>query len=95
MVGGDPGQGEVYGFSAWHGRGGTLALRNPAGSPGAISASLAELMLLPAPDQDRALRLRGVYGVTDSLEGEQDASAPLRLELPVLAIAVFEVVPVR
>lgn len=91
MVGGDPGQGEVYGFSAFNGQRGTLALRNPSDRPQSFQGSLTELLRLPGVAQKRRYRLDAVYGKTEALVGTHSASAPLRIDLPALEIAVFEV----
>jgi hypothetical protein len=91
MVGGDPAHGEIYGFSAFDGSQGTLALRNPSLTERTISASLAGLLELPAAEQKLVLQLRGVFGETGTLEGEHLATKPINLTLPPLAIALFEV----
>jgi hypothetical protein len=91
MVGGDPAQGEVYGFSAFDGQRGTLALRNPSDRSQPIQSTLSELLLLPESLRDRTLRLHGVYGQTKALEGTHRASAPFGIDLPGLEISVFEV----
>lgn len=91
MIGGDPRQGEIYGFSAFDAGSGTLALRNPSDEPRSLESSLAELLDLPTRQRARSYRLHSVHGATRSLEGERPATAPLRVELPALNIAVFEV----
>lgn len=91
MVGGDPREDEIYGFSAWDGRRGTLALRNPGGTGAALSATLAGLLELPAADRREPLRLRSVYGATASLAGERHPTRELTIELPPLEIALLEV----
>ena len=91
MVGGSPAEGEVYGFSAFDGRGGTLALRNPSSGTRAIKSSLASLLDLTDAQRNRQLTLRGVFGQTGPLEGARAATAPIALELAPLSIAVFEV----
>jgi hypothetical protein len=91
MIGGDPRNGEIYGFSAFDAGAGTLALRNPSDKTRAFEGSLADLLDLPMAARAHSYRLRGVYGATKPLEGERPATAPLRLELSPLGIAVFEV----
>jgi hypothetical protein len=93
MIGGDPGQGEMYGFSAFDGRRGVLAIRNPSDQPGVFEGSLAQWLLLPDAARDRAFDLHGVHGHVRTLEGSHSAMKPLRIELPALDIAVFEVRP--
>ncbi len=91
MIGGDPGQGEMYGFSAFDGRRGVLAIRNPSDQPGVFEGSLAQWLLLPDAACDRSFHLHGVHGHVRTLEGSHSAMKPLRIELPALEIAVFEV----
>ncbi len=93
MVGGDPSKRELYGFSAFDGRDGTLALRNPSIETRTLTATLADLLDLSTADRARGLRLRGVYGRTQGREGVFDVNAPWRIELPPLGVAVFEVKP--
>ncbi|MBN1442176.1 MAG: hypothetical protein JXA90_05670, partial [Planctomycetes bacterium] len=91
MVGGDPSKAEVYGFSAWDGEKGTLALRNPSGEPRSLESSLGELLLLPRADESCALEVKGVHGETGQLAGKRGAGDPIELRLPPLAVAIFEV----
>jgi len=91
MVGGNPARGEIYGFSAFDGCCGTLALRNPSLKTRTISASLATLLELPTAEREFDLELQGVFGETKRLEGTHRARKPIDLTLPPLAIAVFEV----
>jgi len=91
MVGGDPRKGEIYGFAALDEGMGTLALRNPSAQSRTLESSLADLLDLPVRARAHSYRLHGVYGATQSLEGERPATAPLRVNLPALGIAVLEV----
>lgn len=91
MVGGSPAQGEIYGFAAFDGREGTLALRNPSLEARSIEAPLANLLELPDSEHALTLKLQGAYGITASLEGRHAATDVVRLELPPLAVAVLEV----
>ena len=94
MIGGDPSQGEVYGFSAYDGSQATLALRNPSSDTAkTIEGSLAQWLDLPDAARRLSFRLTGVYGQTPALAGIQGAETRIRLELPPLAIAVFEAAP--
>ena len=90
MIGGNPARGEVYGFSAFDGHRGVLALRNPSATTGTLAGSLAEWALLPPAARDRPLRVVGVYGDTAGLEGSRPAADPLRIELPPLHVAIVE-----
>ncbi|KPJ57859.1 MAG: hypothetical protein AMS16_00530 [Planctomycetes bacterium DG_58] len=91
MVGGDPSRGEIYGFSAYDKGRATLALRNPSSETRTIEGSLDQWLDLPDAARRLSFRPKGVYGHTAALVGVHDAGATLRLELPPLSIAVFEV----
>jgi hypothetical protein len=91
MIGGDPARGEIYGFSAFDGQRGALALRNPSDESRAVEGALAQWLLLPAASRGRALRLDGVYGKTGGLDGSHLGLDPLRIELPALETAIFDV----
>jgi hypothetical protein len=91
MIGGDPGKGEAYGFAAFDGQSGTLALRNPSDQPRSIRGNLADWLDMPPAARARQYNLKGVYGATQKLEGAHAADALLQLELAPFEIAVFEV----
>lgn len=91
MIGGDPAREEVYGFSAFDGQRGTLALRNPSDRVRSIRGTLAEWLLLPTSSRAGALKLHPMYGETRSLAGSHSAGEPLEINLPSLDIAIFEV----
>ena len=93
MVGGDPGRGEIYGFSAYDDGRGTLALRNPGAEARSLEISLADLLGLGDADRRLSFALRGVFGETGRLEGVWPATKSMRVELPPLKIAVLEVGP--
>jgi len=90
MFGGDPASGEVYGFSAFDGQRGTLALRNPSDGARTLKGTLAEWLRLP-PHRRGTLQLRPVYGETATLAGPHQARDSLEIQLPALEIALFEV----
>jgi hypothetical protein len=46
-VGGDPAEGEVYGWAAWSKRKGILSLRNPSDKPGSITIDIGKASELP------------------------------------------------
>lgn len=81
----------MYGFSAFDGQRGVLAMRNPSDEPRVLEKTLADWLLLPDRARGRAVRVRGVYGKTGSLDGSHPATAPRRIELAPFQIAVFEV----
>ena len=69
-VGGDPGEGKVYGYAGWSPRKGILTLRNPSDAPQSISLKLADAFELPN-------RLVSLRLATPWSQGETDA--PKRL----------------
>jgi hypothetical protein len=91
MVGGDPRQGDIYGFSSFDGKRGTLGLRNPGAEPKTLERPLWNLLVLPRPARKWTFRFKGVHGNTGPLEGDHPGTATLRVELQPLEIAVFEV----
>jgi len=91
MIGGNPRAGEIYGFAAFDGRSGTLALRNPSEAARTLEGSLAEWLDLPETARGGECTVRGVYGATQAIEGAHAATARLKIELPPFAIAVAEV----
>jgi len=91
MVGGDPAKGEIYGFSSFDAGRGTLALRNPAAEPRSIEGTLSGLLDLPEASRSASFVLSGVFGETRALEGSRSAAAALKIELPPLAIGVWNV----
>ena len=46
-VGGDPAEGEIYGWASWSKKKGILALRNPLDKPGTITINIAKAFELP------------------------------------------------
>jgi len=48
-VGGDPAEGEIYGWASWSKRKAILALRNPNDTPGSIMLDIGRAFELPAP----------------------------------------------
>jgi hypothetical protein len=51
-IGGDPGEGEVYGWASWRPGKGILVLRNPSGSTKAFTVKLNEALELPEGHAD-------------------------------------------
>lgn len=90
MVGGDPRRGDIYGFSAYDGGQGTLALRNPGAEPRKLERTLANLLGLPREARKISFRLAGVFGETKALEGARKGSETVPVELPPLAVVILE-----
>ncbi len=93
MIGGDPAQGEVYGYAAFDDGRGVLALRNPSSEPRTFQGSLASLLDLPPATRSRSFNLHGIFGKTRAVEGDRRTDAAVSFQLPPLSIAVFEVAP--
>lgn len=94
-IGGDPAEGQVYGFAAWSPRLGTLMLRNPAASPASFSLDIGSALELP---EGAAREYRLVWpwsGSPPRPEMTVRAGESLRVELAAFETAVFEVVPVE
>jgi hypothetical protein len=91
MVGGDPGQGAIYGFAALEGPMGVLSLRNPSSGLASLERPLYSLLAVPRSAARGRYRLAGIYGETKALEGVHDGRARLAVELPPFAVAIFEV----
>lgn len=86
-VGGDPAQGEVYGYAAWReDRGATLALRNPAATRRSISLRQSDF----EPVLPRTVHLRAAYGDQRVQQLELRPDTPLSLEMEPFEVLVFE-----
>jgi len=94
-IGGDPGEGEVYGFASWAPRKGILVLRNPTGDPQTISIDVGRAFELPdgAPDQYRLTSPRADRQV--ARHGLAVANgAPHRFDLGPFQALIFDASPV-
>jgi hypothetical protein len=95
-IGGDPGEGEVYGYAAWSRRKGIVVLRNPGEARARFEADLATLFELP----DGAPRR---YRLASPWNEPADRRAPLTLDaaqrhtfaLAPFELLVLEAAPVR
>jgi len=59
-VGGDPGNGDVYGWASWSPRKAILALRNPSQTPRSIDIDIGKAFELPA-DAPRSFKLKSPW----------------------------------
>ncbi len=92
-IGGDPGNGEVYGWASWSPRKGIVALRNPSTQTASISVDLGQAFELP-PKAARRYALKSPWK-------EDAAGAPVTVEtglahtfdLAPFAVLVFEALP--
>jgi len=94
-IGGDPGEGKVYGYAAWSPRLGIVTLRNPGAVAASFSLDVGQVFELPprAPKQYRLARLwtnkRPLPPMTASAgKAETVSLAPFE-------VAVFEAAPMR
>ena len=89
-VGGDPGEGEVYGYASWSPRKGILVLRNPADQPGHLAVDVQAVFELPA-DAPRVYRLAVPW---KSAAADEPlllrAGHPQRIELAPFEVLVFD-----
>lgn len=94
-VGGDPGNGEVYGYAAWSPVKALLALRNPKLEGQQFTISLTKAWEIPPTLQRAAWRLQTRYNPKSvdlpGLVGEEDS---VTVELPGLAVVIVEATPV-
>ncbi|MBM3880780.1 MAG: enterotoxin [Verrucomicrobia bacterium] len=92
-VGGDPGQGQVYGWAAWSPRRATLALRNPTAQPAQISLDLGAAFDLP-PRAPRQYTLASPWASDANLPKlELEAGKPHPFDLAPFEVLVFEARP--
>jgi hypothetical protein len=92
-VGGDPGHLELYGWGAWSGKHGTLAIRNPNEVPRVFDLEIAGALELPE-SAPHAFRLQSPW--KDDAGGPDlraEVGTPLPLQLGAFELKVFNVVP--
>lgn len=104
-VGGNPIQGEIYGFAAWTPEKGTLTLRNPSNKKQAMVLNLSEVMEVPANESIRHFVLRCPFNsrlVKGELEKAQrimqstlPAKNSVRFTMEPHEVLVFDVENVR
>ncbi|HUT88186.1 MAG TPA: hypothetical protein VMY37_01700 [Thermoguttaceae bacterium] len=94
-VGGDPGEGEPYGYASWSPRKGILVLRNPSETAAQMKLDLATALELPA-------KAPSTYCVTSRWPTAERvpqrtlaASEPLTVELAPFELVVLEAVPAK
>jgi hypothetical protein len=88
-IGGDPGQGQVYGYAAWSPRLGILTLRNPSDAAASFSLEIGQAFELPpsAPKQYVLKRL-WKQGPAETIQAR--AGQPQPIALAPFEVAVFE-----
>jgi hypothetical protein len=92
-IGGDPGEGEPYGWASWTKEKAVLAVRNPRPEPQKFSLELAEQFQLP-PDAPRVYILKSPWK-SDSRKHalEVHAGSPYSLNLEPFEVVVYEAFP--
>ena len=85
-IGGDPGQGEVYGWASWSPRQGVLVLRNPSDKPAEYAVDLQTAFDLP-PGAADAFQLKSPW----KTEGNLPPLAVSSHQSRVLSLRPFEV----
>ncbi len=92
-IGGDPGEGEPYGYASWSPRKGILVLRNPSDAPAPMKLDLAGALELP-PGAPSTYRLSSRWPGADRLPPRTlRAGEPFTVELAPFEVLVSEAVP--
>ncbi|NUQ63210.1 MAG: enterotoxin [Pirellulales bacterium] len=92
-IGGNPGEGEVYGFASWTPRMGILALRNPTGRPAEFAVDLQQVFELPAAAAKHfVLRTPWKQG-SPAAHSRGEAGKPLKFSLSPWEVLVLEAQP--
>jgi hypothetical protein len=92
-IGGDPAQGEIYGWASWSPQKGILVLRNPTDQSKEISLKASDVFELPA-GAPTSFRLQDPYQ-EDRPSGSRlvRAASPFRLQMKPFEVRVFEAIP--
>ena len=94
-IGGDPGNGDVYGYASWSPRKGILVLRNPGETHARFLVDVREAFELP-PDAPQAYRLSSPWRTKDGIEGiTLKSSVPHAFDLAPFEAVVLEAIPIR
>jgi hypothetical protein len=94
-IGGDPGQGKVYGYAAWSPRLGIVALRNPGAAPASFSLDVGQAFELP-PGASKEFRLTRLWKSKEPLPpATASAGRAEEISLAPFEVAVFEAAPAR
>lgn len=94
-VGGDPGNGEVYGWASWSKRRAILALRNPTPQPATITLDVVKAFELP-PGAARRYRLKSPWkSDTGKPSITAQAQAPRSFSLAPFEVLVWDAEPLR
>jgi hypothetical protein len=92
-IGGDPAQGELYGWASWSQRKGILALRNPKDAPGEIAIDIGKAFELP-PSAARKYALKSPWKDDSATEPiALSAGEEHRFALKPFEVLVFDATP--
>jgi hypothetical protein len=92
-IGGDPREGQVYGWASWSKRKGILALRNPGDGPNRITLDVGKVFELP-PGVPQRYALRSPWREdADEAPIEVSAGTPHTFELEAFEVLVFDAEP--
>lgn len=94
-IGGDPGEGEVYGYAAWSPRLGIVTLRNPAAAPASFSLDLGKTFELPAGSTTEYRLSSPWKPAKDRPSLTVRAGEAQTLSLTPFEVLVFEATPTR
>ena len=94
-IGGDPGNGEVYGYTSWSPRKGILVLRNPAETEASFTMDVKEAFELPS-NAPKNYRLESALGKDEKSSCiTLQAGEPHEFDLAPFEALVLDALPVR
>ena len=94
-IGGDPGEGQPYGYASWSPRKGILVLRNPGGAPAKLEISPATAFQLP-PGGPPTYSITSRWPTSERLaQLALAAGQPHTFELRPFEVLVLEAVPAK
>ncbi len=92
-IGGDPGDGEVYGYTSWSPRKGILVLRNPGQEAASLAVDVAKAFELPA-NAPRRYRLQSIMDkAEDSPRITLEAGQPHKFDLDPFEVLILDALP--
>lgn len=93
-IGGDPGEGHVYGYAAWSPRLAILTLRNPSEATASFTLEIEQAFELP-PFAPRQYIFQRIWKKDPPPPLQVHAGQPVPISLGPLEVAVFEATPVK
>jgi hypothetical protein len=92
-IGGDPGDGEVYGYASWSPHKGILVLRNPGQEAASLAVDVAKAFELPADAPPRY----GLQSIMDKAEDSPriilEAGQPYKFDLDPFEVLILDALP--